>query len=155
MFKSIRIPLFISVYLLAQSLAAGSGVHPSFNVQSTTEAPFPTDRFTTADPKQNTNQRINLPFPDCTTHPSDCLDVALLNQLDGSNTQPRISIPFDGAIDPSRVTSQTIFMLRIADTLNPTAFHQQTIGINQVVEGRQWRRLYCDLRHIGFREFTT
>ena len=133
MFKSIQITLFISVYLLAHSIAAGSGVHPLFNVQSTTEAPFPADRFTTSDPKQNTNQRINLPFPDCATHPSDCLDVALLNQLDGYNTQPRISIPFDGAIDPSTVTSQTVFILRIADTLNPSVFHQQTIGINQVV----------------------
>jgi len=133
MFRSIRIPLFISVYLLAHSLAAGSGVHPLFNVQSTTEAPFPTDRFTTPDPKQNTNQRINLPFPDCATHPSDCLDVALLNQLDGSNTQPRISIPFDGTIDPATVTSQTVFILRLADTVNPAVFHQQTIGINQVV----------------------
>lgn len=133
MFKSIRIPLFISVFLLAQSLAVASSVHPLFNVQSTTEAPFPTDLFTTADPNQNTNQRLNLPFPDCATHPSDCLDVALLNQLDGANTQPRISIPFDGAIDPSTVTSQTVFILRMADTLNPAVFHQQTIGINQVV----------------------
>src|SRR5215831_16644846 len=132
MFRSIRIPLFISVYLLAHSLAAGSGVHPLFNVQSTTEAPFPTDRFTTPDPKQNTNQRINLPFPDCATHPSDCLDVALLNQLDGSNTQPRISIPFDGTIDPSRVTSETVFLVRIGHLSDLADFHPQTIGINQV-----------------------
>jgi len=121
------------VYLLAQSLAAASGVHALFNVQSTTGSPFPTDRFTIPAPNQNTGQQISLPFPNCATHPSDCLDVALLNQLDGFNTQPRISIPFDGAIDPATVTSQTIFILRIADTLAPANFQQQTIGINQVV----------------------
>src|SRR5262249_33180762 len=121
------------MYLLACSLAAAGGIHPLFNFQSTTESPFPTDRFTTPDAKQNTDQRINLPLPDCATHPSDCADIALLNQLDGFNGQPRISIPFDGLIDPATVTSQTVFILRIADTLNPNAFHQQTIGINQVV----------------------
>src|SRR5262249_36191527 len=49
------------------------------------------------------------------------------------NGQTRISIPFDGAIDPATVTSQTVFILRVADTLDPSGFHQQTIGINQVV----------------------
>jgi hypothetical protein len=72
-------------------------------------------------------------MPNCTASPSNCGDVALLNQLDGFNIQPRISIPFDGAIDPSTVNNNTVFLIRIADTFNPTTFNPQIVGINQVV----------------------
>ena len=120
--------------LLAPILAAASGVHPLFNLQSTTQSPFPTDRFTLRDSRQNTRLRVNLPLPNCTARPSDCLDVALLNQLDGFNTQPRISIPFDGAIDPFTVTSQTVFLVRIGNLSDhDDDFQPQVIGINQVV----------------------
>ena len=133
MHKLIHIALIICICLLAPALATANGVHPLFNLQSTTQSPFPSDRFTVRDFRQNTNQLVNLPLPDCATHPSDCLDVALLNQLDGFNTQPRISIPFDGAIDPFTVTSETVFLLRIGNLSDPADFHPQTIGINQVV----------------------
>ena len=119
--------------LLVPTLAAASGVHPLFNVQSTTQSPFPSDRFTAQDAAQNTGQRVNLPLPDCTTHPSDCLDVALLNQLDGFNTQPRLSIPFDGAIDPTSVTSDTVLLLRLPGPSESVDPDPQIIGINQVV----------------------
>ena len=131
--KLFRIPLIFSVCLFAATWTAANGVHPLFNLQSTAQSPFPSDRFTVRDSGQNTHQRINLPLPDCTTHPSDCLDVTLLNQLDGFNTQPRISIPFDGAIDPLTVTSDTVFILRIGNLSDPADFNPQTIGINQVV----------------------
>src|SRR6266496_3658336 len=133
MYKIIRIPVLICVCLLTPILTSASGVHPLFNVQSTNQSPFPSDRFTVPDSQQNTNQRVNLPLPDCTTHPSDCLDVTLLNQLDGFNTQPRISIPFNGAIDPFTVTSETVFLLRIGNLSDPADIHPQAIGINQVV----------------------
>src|SRR5215218_3523232 len=125
--------LSLAAILLAPVVAEASGVHPQFNLQSVTQSPFPSDRFTVPDPGQRTNLRVNLPSPNCATNPSDCLDVALLNQLDGFNTQPRISIPFDGAIDPGTVTSQTVFILRIGNLADPADFHPQTIGINQVV----------------------
>src|SRR5438128_10202498 len=133
MHKPVRTLLIICVCLFAPTLAAANGVHPLFNLQSTTQSPFPSDRFTLPDSRQNTNQRVNLPLPDCATHPSDCLDVTLLNQLDGFNTQPRISIPFDGAIDPSTVNSQTVFLLRVGSLSDPDDFPPQIIGINQVV----------------------
>ena len=125
--------LSLAAILLAPAAAEASGVHPQFNLQTVTQSPFPSDRFTVPDPSQRTNLRVNLPSPDCATHPSDCLDVALLNHLDGFNTQPRISIPFDGAIDPNTVTSQTVFILRVGNLSDPADFHPQTIGINQVV----------------------
>src|SRR5712691_9481871 len=133
MHKPVGTLFIICVCLFAPTLAAASGVHPLFNLQSTTQSPFPSDRFTLRDSRQNTKLRVNLPLPDCTTRPSDCLDVALLNQLDGFNTQPRISIPFDGAIDPSTVTSGTVFLVRIGNLSDPDDFRAQVIGINQVV----------------------
>src|SRR5437667_2186862 len=132
MHKLVGTLLIICVCLFAPTLAAASDVHPLFNLKSTTQSPFPSDRFTVPDSRQNTNQRVNLPLPDCATHPSDCLDVALLNQLDGFNTSPRISIPFDGAIDPNSVSSDTVFLVRIGSLSDPNSFLPQTIGINQV-----------------------
>src|SRR5262245_32314094 len=123
---------FILMLFTPAALAAGD-VHPLFDLSSTTASPFPSDRFTVFDFHQRTNLRVNLPLPNCTTHPSDCLDVALLNQLDGFNTQPRISVPFDGAIDPATVNSNTVFVIRVADTSNPGIFNPKIIGINQVV----------------------
>jgi Bacterial virulence factor lipase N-terminal len=124
---AIILTLFTPVLLLARD------VHPLFDLNSTTASPFPSDRFTVFDFQQRTNLRVNLPLPNCATHPSDCLDVALLNQLDGFNTQPRISIPFDGAIDPASVNSKTVFLVRIGDLAGSEDFRPQIIGINQIV----------------------
>src|SRR5215475_5125240 len=119
--------LFTPVLLLARD------VHPLFNLNSTTGSPFPSDRFTVFDFQQRTNLRVNLPLPNCATHPSDCLDVALLNQLDGFNTQPRLSIPFDGAIDPATVNSSTVFLIRFGSLADPADAPAHIVGINQVV----------------------
>ncbi len=94
MHKLIHIALIVCICLLAPALAAANGVHPLFNLQSTTQSPFPSDRFTVRDFRQNTNQLVNLPLPDCTTHPSDCLDVALLNQLDATLLQSPAKLSF-------------------------------------------------------------
>src|SRR5215471_9619605 len=127
------------VFLPVLSAAA---THPLFNLDSTTQSPFPSDRFTVADRHQNTGLRVNLPLPNCGTNPSDCADIALLNQLDGFNPQPRLSIPFDGAIDPATVSSKTVFLVQLparfalgrefdGDDLH--GFHANIIGINQIV----------------------
>jgi hypothetical protein len=70
--------------------------------------PFPTDLLTTPDATQITGLRVDLPKPDCTARPSDCDDIAVLDRLDGFNVQPRLSIPFDGPIDPATVSSDTV-----------------------------------------------
>src|SRR5437667_7272966 len=51
---------------------------------------FASDRFTVADPTQNTGRRVNLPLPDPLTSPSDYQDTQVLNTLDGFNLQPRL-----------------------------------------------------------------
>ena len=86
--------------------------------------PFPSNIYTTPDATQVTGLRVQLPTPNCTTNPSDCADVAILNTLDGFNIQPRISIPFSAAIDPSTVSSSTVFLV------GPGG---HVVGINQAV----------------------
>ena len=110
------------------SIAASptSGVHPVFDLTSLERSPFPSDRFTVADDEQNTARRVNLPMPeDCTTETSACEDVAVLNQLDGFNLNARISVPFDGDIDPSSVNSQTVFLVSLGDAL---ARHEEVLA---------------------------
>lgn len=125
--------VLFALVLLTPALLAASDVHPLFDLNSTTASPFPSDRFTVFDFQQRTNLRVNLPLSNCATHPSDCLDATLLNRLDGFNTQPRISIPFDSAIDPNTVNSKTVFLVRIGDLAGFDDFRRQIIGINQVV----------------------
>jgi Bacterial Ig-like domain len=86
--------------------------------------PFPTNLDTVPDAAQATGLRVDLPMPDCTTHPSDCADVTVLNTLDGFNIQPRISIPFSAPIDRSTVSDKTLFIV------GPGG---QVIGPNQLV----------------------
>src|SRR5262249_12583820 len=95
-----------------------AAVHALFNLDTPEGGPFASDRFTVSDPSQNTGRRVNLPLPDRATHPSDYNDTQLLNTLDGFNLQPRLSVPFDGAIDVHSVTSQTMFLVSLGDTLN-------------------------------------
>jgi hypothetical protein len=85
--------------------------------------PFPTNLSTVPDASQITGLRVDLPKPDCATHPSDCADVDVLDTLDGFNIQPRISIPFSAPIDLSTVSSSTIFLVGPG---------RDVVGINQV-----------------------
>src|SRR6185369_15274080 len=66
---------------------------------------FPSDRYTVRDGSQITLRRVKLPKPDCTVRPSDCADIDVVNTLDGFSTQPRITVPFTGDIDPDTVDS--------------------------------------------------
>jgi hypothetical protein len=86
--------------------------------------PFPTNLDTVRDPSQVTGLRVDLAKPSCASRPSDCADIDVLNQLDGFNIQPRISVPFSGPIDVSSVSSSSIFLVGPAGSL---------VGINQVV----------------------
>lgn len=62
------------------------------------EVVLPTDELTVADSDQLTGRRLNLPLPeDCETFASRCDEVALLNQLDGFDLDPRIEVQLDAA----------------------------------------------------------
>src|SRR6478609_5503813 len=133
--------VLVAIVLLTPALALAE-THPLFNLQSTTQSPFPSDRFTAFDSQQLTGLRVNMPLPNCATNPSDCADLTLVNQLDGFNPQPRISVPFDGAIDVSTANSSTIFLVQLPSAFafgqenEGNIFHGFTpniIGINQIV----------------------
>lgn len=130
--------LLVAAALLTPALATAA-THPLFNLQSTTQSPFPSDRFTAFDRQQLTGLRVNMPLPNCASRPSDCADLTQLNLLDGFNLQPRLSIPFDGAIDVSTVNSSTVFLVRLPgrglgeDEDEFEHFTPQVIGINQIV----------------------
>jgi len=113
--------------------APSTPVHALFDLSAPSKGPFPSDRFTVSDASNNTNVRVNLPYPDCNERPSDCEDIDVINTLDGFNLQPRLSIPFDGQIDVSTVTSETIFLISLGNTLPHSDNGGGVIGINQVV----------------------
>ncbi|MBZ5505228.1 MAG: hypothetical protein LAO78_07060 [Acidobacteriia bacterium] len=131
------IALLAAAVLLTPALAAAA-THPLFNLQSNTQSPFPSDRFTVLDSHQLTGLRVSMPLPNCATNPSDCADLALVNQLDGFNLQPRLSIPFDGAIDVNTVNSKTVFLIKLPGRglrgeEEFEHFRPHVIGINQIV----------------------
>ena len=97
-----------------------------------TSSPFPSDRYTVRDWSNTSFRRVNLPKPDCTVRVSDCADIDVINTLDGFSTQPRITVPFTGAIDVASVSSDTVYLLNLGDTLNARGFGQR-VGINQVL----------------------
>jgi pimeloyl-ACP methyl ester carboxylesterase len=94
--------------------------------------PFPSNRFTDPDSDQITGLRVKLPMPDCAVRVSDCQDIRVLNELDGFNVQPRITIPFDGAIDLATVTGDTVFLVQLRARRSNTA--PVRIRLNQL----QW-----------------
>ena len=117
--------------LAAPVLAMAEGVSVRFDFSSPSTTPFPTDRFTNVDFAQNTFKRVDLPKPNCTVQISDCADIDVINTLDGFNTQPRITVPFTGDIDVATVTSDTVFLVNLGDTLSGAGFGQR-VGVNQV-----------------------
>jgi Bacterial Ig-like domain len=116
--------LTLLTVLALPSLAQAAGVQPRFDLSSPASSPFPSNRWTTFDWSQKTGLRVNLPKPDCAVRPSDCADIDVLNTLDGFNVQPRISIPFTGAIDPASVNSSNVFLISVPDF--------KVTGINQI-----------------------
>jgi hypothetical protein len=119
--------------LLGAPSRAAEEVHALFDLNSPADGPFPSDLFTVADSSQNTGLTIDLPKPDCLTDPSDCEDLDLINTLDGFNLLPRLSIAFDGPIDVNSVTSQTVFLISMGDTLDERGRTGKVVGINQIV----------------------
>lgn len=93
--------------------SAEPAVHPRFDVSQRATSPFPTNLLATTDDTQNTRLRVNLPMPDCVADSRRCADVTALNELDGFSLQPRVSIPFDGDIDPASVNGSNVFLVKL------------------------------------------
>jgi hypothetical protein len=126
-------PLAAAIALLTVApTASADGVSVRSDASDPASTPFPSDRFTVRDWTQNTFRRVSLPRPDCAVRPNDCQDIDVINTLDGFSTQPRITVPFTGDIDPASVNSGTVFLLNLGDTLTLHGFGRK-VGINQVV----------------------
>jgi len=123
----------VAVALAFVPLAAlADGVHVLFDPSDPAASPFPSNRFTVFDATNQTLRRVNLPKPDCEVRPSDCQDIDVINTLDGFSTQPRITVPFSGDIDPATVSSGTVYLVNLGDTLSFQGFGGK-VGINQIV----------------------
>lgn len=116
---------------LVSSLVFAAGVRVRLDSETLAGSVFPDDRFTLPDASQKTFLRVNLPKPDCAARPSDCADIDVLNTLDGFNLQPRLSIPFTGAIDPRTVNSNTVYLVSMGST-DGKGESGKIVGINQV-----------------------
>jgi hypothetical protein len=76
---------------------------------------FPTDALTVPDGGQVTGKRVNfrqgIDYPACgPTDYSTCDVFNQLNQLDGFDLQPRVTIPFSGNIDVASVNDRDLFI---------------------------------------------
>src|SRR5689334_16330571 len=120
------------VLTLLLPLAASAGVRVLMEGRDPARTLFPSDRFAVLDFSQNTFERVHLPKPDCRAQPVACEDIDVLNTLDGFSTQPRLTIPFSGAIDVATATSDTIFLIDLGSTLGGGSFGRR-VGINQIV----------------------
>src|SRR5438132_1425478 len=125
-------------------LAQAQVVRAFFSLDTPSAGPFPSDQFTVNDATQNTGLRVNLAKPDCLRQPSDCADLEFINTLDGFNIQPRLSIPFDGFIDVTTVTSGTVFLVNLGSTLPGRDHTGSIIGINQIVWDPATRTLHAE-----------
>src|SRR5437899_727636 len=97
---------------------------------------FPSDALTVPDSSQVTGRRINLAKPaNCTANKSECDEITLLDQLDGFDLDPAISIGFQGAIDVSKVDDSTAFVQPVAGGA--------TTGLNRLVWNPSTNTLYA------------
>src|SRR5690242_2895253 len=96
---------------------------------------FPSNLYTAPDATQVTGIHVALPQPNCATNASDCADVASLDQLDGFNIQPRLTIPFSAPIDPNTISSSTVFLV---------GSNGDRVGINQVVVSSDKKTVYAE-----------
>ncbi len=89
--------------------AAASTVAPAGSSTGTARvlASFPDDRLTVPDRTQLTGRRIALPQVDCARQVTTCDVVRQLNQLDGFDLDPRISITFSRPVDAAAVAAAT------------------------------------------------
>lgn len=125
-------PLAAAAFVFTTLAASAHGVSVRYDLSDLAGSPFPSDRFTVRDWSNNTFRRVNLPKPDCAVRPSDCADIDVINTLDGFSTQPRFTVPFTGDIDPASVSSRTVYLVNLGDTLSLKGFGRK-VGINQVV----------------------
>jgi hypothetical protein len=92
----------------------------------------PSNLFTVADPAHNTGLRLGFLNPDCQVFVSYCEGLVTVNELDGFNLQPQLTVRFSGPIDVATVNSNTFFLIRLGDALPGGDQSQKIVGVNQI-----------------------
>ncbi|MCX6637138.1 MAG: hypothetical protein NT090_18945, partial [Acidobacteria bacterium] len=95
-----RIARAVCVGVLMGICACAAGVKVDFDPLRPEVGPFPTDYLTAPDAAQKTGLRVNLPLSNCAADPATCLEIGLLNELDGFSIFPRLRVRFTGAVNP-------------------------------------------------------
>jgi hypothetical protein len=125
-------PRYLTVFLLALPLCAAVSVR--FNPANPQAGPFPADSFTVPDAAQITGKRMDMPLPDCNSLPALCAQFTEINELDGFNVQPRITISFSGPIDTSTLRAGIFFVALDNLTTDEIGLQKpgDRVAINQV-----------------------
>lgn len=103
----------LSSSLLVWAPGSATAAEPVRLLAGTTPAttPFPSDAFTVSDAAQLTGRRVALPTAGCDAQGrSLCDSLRLINQLDGFDLQPRVTLPFSGPVDLLSVTPQSVYV---------------------------------------------
>lgn len=120
--------LGLSSLILLVPLHAWAGTTVLFQPSSPSVGPFPTNALTIQASTQKTGLQVNLPSPSgCTpmSTSSGCVNVELLNQLDGFSVNPRITVCFSGPVNVATLSQGISFV--------PVDSFGLPIGINQVI----------------------
>src|SRR4051812_24503166 len=121
-----RLRLLLPLFVPLQLWCANTAV--LFQPSSPAVGPFPSNALTVPTSLQKTGLQINLPLPaSCASLAvtSDCVNIQLLNQLDGFSINPRITVCFSG---PANITT-----LSDGISIVPANGSGRSIGINQVI----------------------
>jgi hypothetical protein len=112
-----------------------AGTVARYDVASPDTAPFPSDLFTIADSDQKTGRRINLPFPDCEKEPSSCIELNLVNQLDGFSLTARVQARFSAAVDTATLADGLALIALDNLTSDEPGIHKpgDLIKVNRIV----------------------
>ena len=109
---------------------------------------FPTNALTVADGAQLTGRRLDFPLPNCRRQESLCNERRLLNQLDGFDLDPLISVQLQGAPDLANLERRHFYVKPVGGTVD------DRIKINRLVYNPRTERLYGHPRR-QLREGTT
>lgn len=110
------------------ALPAWSATTVLFQPTSPAVGPFPSNALTVAASSQKTGLQVNLPPPSgCTlmSTASQCVNLELLNQLDGFSVNPRITVCFSAPVNVSTLNNGIFFF--------PVNKFGLPIGTNQVI----------------------
>jgi hypothetical protein len=101
---------------------------------------FPNDALTVADPSQATGRRMNLPTPDCSVQRSECNEIAVVNELDGFDLDPRITVQLEQAPSADPTALAEVFDVEALHVV-PAAGGER-IGLNRLVLDQSTNRLF-------------